>query len=111
ALAARRPYSGERLLNAGHRRGPRVAGWAEHRVASRQDGHLLLRVPVAPRHVSALPLRPDHAARLEGADPRDDRLDRRRGRDGGFANRPVVAGLRKGAMKSLFKTFFLTELW
>ena len=58
---------------------------------------LLFPVSLVPRHVPALSLRSDHAARLESADPRDDRLDRRRGRDGGPANRPVGAGLGKGA--------------
>ena len=33
-------------------------------------------VPLVPRHLPALPLRPDHAARLEGADSGHDRLDR-----------------------------------
>jgi formate hydrogenlyase subunit 6/NADH:ubiquinone oxidoreductase subunit I len=37
-------------------------------------------LPVVPRHVPALPLRPDHAAGLEGLHPGDDRLDRGRGR-------------------------------
>ena len=34
-------------------------------------------VPLVPRHVPALPLRPDHAPRLEGPDSGDHRLDRR----------------------------------
>ena len=33
-------------------------------------------VPLVPRHVPALPLRPDHASRLEGPDSSDHRLDR-----------------------------------
>ena len=83
---------------------------AERRLAARQDGRLLFPVSLVPRHVPALSLRSNHAARLEGADPRDDRLDRRRGRDGGSRDRPVGASLGKGAMKNLVKTFLMTEL-
>ena len=49
----------------------RSAGW------SRRSCFVLFVLPVVPRDVPALPLRPDHAARLEGVHPDDARLDRR----------------------------------
>ena len=45
-----------------------------------QDLVLPVLLPVVPRHVPALPLRPDHAARLEGVHSGDARVDRRGGR-------------------------------
>ena len=46
-----------------------------------QDRLLPVLLPVVPRDVPALPLRPDHASRLEGVHPGDAGLDRGRGRD------------------------------
>ena len=40
-----------------------------------EDLVLPVLLPVVPRHVPALPLRPDHAARLEGLHPGDARVD------------------------------------
>ena len=71
---------------------PGAAGRALGRVVLRARGALVRRqarllhvpVPVAARDLPALPLRPDHAARLEGLHPADHRLDRgRRDRDHG----------------------------
>ena len=42
-----------------------------------QDLVLPVLLPVVPRHVPALPLRPDHAARLEGLHPGDAGVDHR----------------------------------
>ena len=46
-------------------------------------------LPVVPRDVPALPLRPDHAARLEGVHPRHAGLALRRGGDVGLQDRAV----------------------
>ncbi len=74
----------------GGRRVPRAAGLL---LAVPQDLLLPVRVPLGSRDVSALPLRPDHAARLEGADPDHPDLDRGRGR-ARLAPHRALGGLR-----------------
>jgi NADH-quinone oxidoreductase subunit H len=64
-------------------------------------------VPVVPRHVPALPLRPDHASRLEDPDSDHHRLDRGRRRVRVPQGRPLEGGL---TMRSILKTFTLSEL-
>src|SRR5207237_5309456 len=46
-----------------------------YRVAAHQDLPHRLDVPLVPRHLPALPLRPDHAAGLEGVHSAHARLD------------------------------------
>src|SRR5690606_28299503 len=68
-----------------------------------------LHLPVGASDVPALSLRPDHAARLEGVHSRDDRLDRRRGRDGGARGGPMVgvtAARARRMGKMVSDTFF-----
>ena len=57
--------------------GVHFARGAELRLARRsRSSFFAVHLPVVPRHVPALPLRPDHAARLEGLHSGDARLDR-----------------------------------
>ena len=50
-------------------------------------------VPLVSRHLPALPLRPDHASWLEGADPGNARVDRRGNADARLPHRTLVAAL------------------
>ncbi len=54
---------------------PDAAARAGLHLAVPQDLVLPVLLPVVPRHVPALPLRPDHAARLEGVHSGDARVD------------------------------------
>ena len=49
----------------------RLAGGAGAALVRAQDRVLPVLLPVVPRDVPALPLRPDHASRLEGVHSRD----------------------------------------
>ena len=62
-------------------------------LAGAQDRLLPVLLPVVPRDVPALPLRPDHAARLEGLHPGDAGLAVRRGGAVDLQDR-TVGGLR-----------------
>ena len=68
-------------------------------LAVREDLFLHVHVLLAAGDVPALSLRSDHATRLEGLHPRDDHLDRGRGRHGVDARRPVVrsVGIGRGS--------------
>src|SRR5205085_7935143 len=60
---------------SGYRR--HAARALELSLARPQDFHPAVPVPVVPGHLPPLPLRPDHAPRMEGAAPRDAGVDRR----------------------------------
>ena len=63
--------------------------------------------PVVPRHIPALPLRPDHASRLEDPDSGDHRLDR----GGRRAGVPESRALESAANHAQhIQDIFLTEL-
>ncbi len=83
-------------------------------VAVREDLRGAVRLPLDTGHVAALPLRPDHAAWLEGLHPRDARLDRVPRRDDADALGGSVPLRGDEAMlarvKSLFGTWLLLEL-
>ena len=82
-----------------------------HAVAVRQDGVRAVLLPLDPRDVPALSLRPDHAARLEGLHSGDARLDRVPGRDDADALGgpfPLAMLLRA---RQFFNTWLLAELW
>ena len=55
--------------------GAGAAGGSRPALAGAQDLLLPVLLPVVPRHVPALPLRPDHAARLEGVHSGDAGVD------------------------------------
>src|SRR5690606_16569878 len=63
---------------------------------------------LVPRHVPALPLRPDHAAGLEGVHSARDRVDRGDGADGVL--RRVRGGQVMGKIASWFKSLLLLEM-
>src|SRR5262249_10840966 len=71
----------------------RLARHAEFWLAVPQGVRARVHVPVVPRHLPALPLRPDHAPRLEGADPGDAGMDRGGDDHGRVSHRAVGATL------------------
>ena len=71
------------------RSGSALARRAELPLAVPQALLLPVLFPLVPRHVPALPLRPDHASRLEDPDSGDHRLDRGRRRDGVLQGRTL----------------------
>ena len=88
---------------------PRPRGSGLDRLDLRPRGPLVRRqarllhvpLPVAARDLSPVPLRPDHAARVEGLHPADDRLDRGGGsRDHGGPAAVVRRGLRPAGTRS-----------
>ena len=62
-----------------------VSRRAAFRLAGDENGIFWILFPVVPGDISALPLRPDHAARLEGVHSRHHRVDRGGGGHGGGA--------------------------
>ena len=81
-------------------------------LAGVQDRLLPVLLPVVPRDLSPLSLRPDHAPGLEGLHSRDHRLDRGRGRDGRLAHRSLeyLRGAIMNAISNALKTLSLWEL-
>ena len=65
-------------------------GRRRNRMVVRQDSVLHAVVPVVQSDVPALPLRPDHASRLEGVIAGDDSLARGRRSRGLLQDRPLV---------------------
>ena len=102
------PFAGYPLL------GRDVPRRAELPVAVPQGVRAGVPVPVVPRHLPALPLRPDHAPGLEGADPGDARMDRGRDGAGGVSHRTVGAALvslkERPMAQNPLKTLLLPEL-
>ncbi len=93
----------------GARRHPAARG-ARPALAGAEGVLLPVLLPVVPRHVPAVPLRPDHAPRLEGVHPRDAGVALRRVGDVDLQSRPVGGVRQPTSMRSVIKTFFLWEL-
>src|SRR6185437_1467342 len=89
----------------------------ERAVAPREDRVPHVRLPLDPGHVPALPLRPDHAARLEGLHPGHPGVDRRGGDPDDGSDR-ALAGAQTlvrtltmlSRVKDIASAFMLTEL-
>ena len=77
-----------------------VARRPRHLVAARQGRLPDVRLPLGARLLPALPLRPDHAAGLEGVHPHHARLDRGRRRDDDGAASRAPAVLASGSESS-----------
>src|SRR5690606_190553 len=77
-------------------------------VAVSEDVLLRQLLHLVPGFVPALPLRPDHAAGLEGLHPVEHRLDRGGGVDGVF--RPVRGGRVIGKYVSWLRSLLLLEM-
>ncbi len=87
-----------------------VAGAAGLLLVRFEDAVSHVHVSVASRHVSALPLRPDHAPGLEGVDPRHAGLAAGRGLHGLSPRRSVEGASVMRGIRNFFKTFLLWEL-